>query len=279
MPELPEVETIVRGLAACLPGRKIEGAAVSQPAVLRTPAHRFLNALRGAEVLELRRLGKFILIRMRAASRLRGREFWWIIHLGMTGQLILAPASEHAPPHTHAWFELGDESLRYTDTRRFGRMEITAPGSLELPARLARLGPDPLRIAEQEFAFRLKTRKARLKAVLLDQSFLAGIGNIYADEMLFRAGLHPAATASRLSSPRVAALWRAMREVLEEAVVLGGSSISDYLDSTGAAGSFQEQHRVYGRAGEACVQCGRRLKRLIIAGRGTTFCPHCQHKR
>lgn len=287
MPELPEVETIVRGLAVRLAGRRIAEVAVTQPSILRTPAPEFIRTMQGAQVREVRRFGKHILMRMDAgpnsprATRPSPLAFWWIVHLGMTGQLILSPSSRAARPHTHAWFELDSgESLRYTDIRRFGRMEITRPAAEpRLPARLERLGPDPLEIGQQEFVRRLRARNARLKALLLDQSFLRGLGNIYADESLFRAGLHPAAAGARLSPARAAQLWRAVRRVLREAIACGGSSISDYLDANGEAGFFQVRHRVYGRAGEPCVNCGTRLHRAIIAGRGTAWCPRCQRKR
>lgn len=199
----------------------------------------------------------------------------------MTGQLVLEASSQPARPHTHACFELGGgETLRYTDIRRFGRMEVTPPSAQpRLPARLERLGPEPLEITEQAFIQRIRARKARLKALLLDQRFLRGLGNIYADESLFLAGLHPAAIGARLSAARAAQLWRAMREVLEQAIAHGGSSISDYVDADGETGWFQILHRVYGRSGEPCSTCGRKLRRAIIAGRGTTYCPHCQRKR
>ncbi len=283
MPELPEVETIVRGLRARLPGRRIQEVAVTQPSILRTPAARFVRALEGAEVREVSRFGKHIVMRMQAvrsrrAARGSPLSFFWIVHLGMTGQLIVSPSAQPALPHTHAWFELDrEESLRYIDIRRFGRMEITEPSAQPvLPARMERHGPEPLEISEQEFIERLRSRKARLKALLLDQRFLRGVGNIYADESLFRAGLHPAALASRLSPARAGRLWHAVREVLQEAIAHGGSSISDYVDASGQAGWFQESHRVYGRGGEPCLCCGARLRRAIVAGRGTAWCPRCQ---
>ncbi len=265
MPELPEVETIVRGLRRCLPGRRITGVALTQPRVLRTPAIAIEAAVTGARIQSVERRGKFILLRLR-----KHEPFWLVIHLGMTGQLICEPAANPHPPHTHALFEMDNGTvLRYTDIRQFGRLELAA-------ARLVKLGPDPLEISEAEFVQRLRTRAARVKALLLDQHFLAGLGNIYADEALFRAGVRPAAIGRRLSRLRAARLWRAVREVLEEAIAHGGSSISDYLDSEGRAGAFQERHRVYGRADEPCLNCASRLRRTIVAGRGTTYCPRCQ---
>lgn len=325
MPELPEVETIVRGLRACLPGRRIRQVGLSRAArarILRTPAREFVRALEGASVADVRRYGKHILLRMaRAGGRKADTQpgslsshFWWIVHLGMTGQLICEPSGREAPLHTHVWFELdvapasqppprraqnrdvpgtpepartGGNAcptvLRYTDIRQFGRMEIAAlreeaPGDGSLPPRLERLGPDPLAISEAEFARRLRARKASVKALLLDQRFLRGLGNIYADECLFRAGLHPAASARRISPRRAASLWRAMRAVLQEAIAHGGSSVSDYRDARGRPGAFQQRHLVYGRADQPCLRCGARLRRAVVAGRGTTFCPCCQRR-
>ncbi len=272
MPELPEVETIVRGLGACLPGRRITRAVFRQPRVLLTPAPQMSRALAGATVTAVERFGKHIVLRMTG----RSGPFCFLAHLGMTGQLVCEARSRRPRPHTHAWLELADhgEVLRYTDIRQFGRLEI-APG---LPPRLARLGPDPLAIDEEEFARLLRARSARVKALLLDQHFLRGLGNIYADEALFRAGVRPAAPGSRISRPRVSALWHSIRSVLQEAIAHGGSSVSDYVNAGGRAGAFQNLHRVYGRAGQACLSCGARLRRALVAGRGTTFCPRCQRR-
>ncbi len=298
MPELPEVETIVRGLRACLPGRRIERAVVTPAAaanILRTPAAEFVRALEGASVVAVQRYGKHILLRMAAptASQSRGQhrparrspQFWWIAHLGMTGQLVCEPSSRPTPPHTHARFELqadpaggAGDVLRYTDIRQFGRMELAAWNENGLPARLEQLGPDPLEITEEEFLRRLRARAARVKSLLLDQRFLRGLGNIYADECLFRAGLRPSAQARRISRARAAALWHAMRSLLEEAIAHGGSSVSDYVDASGQAGVFQNLHQVYGRAGQTCLRCGAALRRTLVAGRGTTFCPRCQRR-
>ena len=304
MPELPEVETIVLGLRARLPGRRIERVVVSEAAsarILRTPAPEFARALEGARVVAIRRYGKHILLRMAADDRGRFEQggFWWVVHLGMTGQLVCEPPQQALPRHTHAWFELepkrkgaaqrdGGEGgrtggsrrvLRYTDIRQFGRMEIVAAnGRTRLPPRLEQLGPDPLAIPESEFARRLRQRTARVKALLLDQRFLRGLGNIYADECLFRAGLHPAARARRVSPQRAAALWRAIRWVLQQAIARGGSSVSNYLDARGQAGTFQQLHQVYRRAGRPCLRCGATLRRLLVAGRGSTVCPRCQRR-
>jgi len=278
MPELPEVETIVRGLRACLPGRRVEEVVVTQPAILRTPLAQFADTLTGARITAVTRHGKHVLLELSRRSR-AGARAWWIVHLGMTGQFICARDGQNHPPHTHAWFPLeGGDVLRYTDVRRFGRMEATSEGAGGIPAVLAALGPDPLEIDAADFAARLRARDARVKALLLDQRFLRGMGNIYADETLFRAQVHPAAAGRRLSRARALRLWAAMREVLAEAIERGGSSISDYVDAGGRPGSFQDLHRVYGRTGEPCVTCGARVRRSIVAGRGSAWCPRCQKK-
>ncbi len=304
MPELPEVETIVRGLRTCLPGRRIARVMVGPAAaahILQTPPAEFVQALEGASVVAIQRYGKHILLRMAPGERGRFEQtgFWWVVHLGMTGQFVCEPSWHELPRHTHACFELepiqkiapnkpADEGrraqmarqvLRYTDIRQFGRMEIFAPdGNNALPPRLERLGPDPLAISESEFVRRMGQRTGRVKSLLLDQHFLRGLGNIYADECLFRAGVHPAACARRVSARRVAALFCATRSVLEEAIARGGSSVSNYLDALGQTGTFQQFHQVYRRDGQPCRRCGATLRRLLVAGRGSTFCPRCQRR-
>ena len=275
MPELPEVETIVRGLRACLPGRRIQAVTIRQPAILKTPPRRFIGCLLGAVIKDVRRFGKHILLRM--GRRGEDRTCWLIVHLGMTGQLVVEPTRRAARRHTHAWLELeGGESLRFIDPRRFGRLRVTS--GEDLPEELSRLGPEPLEIGAEDFVRRVRSRAAGMKSLLLDQRFLRGVGNIYADETLFRAGIHPATPGRRISPKRAKNLWRAMRRVLQEAIALGGSSVSNYVDAAGQPGGFQFRHRVYGRAGQPCVNCGARLRRAIIAGRGTAWCPKCQRK-
>jgi len=275
MPELPEVETIVRGLRSRLAGRRVVRARIAHPGILKARAAALTARLEGATVREVRRFGKHILLRL--GRRGQAGNYWLIVHLGMTGQLVVEPRQRAARRHTHAWLELaGGESLRYIDPRRFGRLWVT-PGE-DLPEELSRLGPEPLEIGEEDFVRRVRSRAARMKSLLLDQRFLRGVGNIYADETLFRARIHPATPGRRISPKRAKNLWRVMRQVLEEAIALGGSSVSDYVDAAGQPGGFQFQHRVYGRAGQPCVDCGARLLRAIIAGRGTAWCPKCQRK-
>jgi formamidopyrimidine-DNA glycosylase len=189
------------------------------------------------------------------------------VHLGMTGKLLLDGTKD---THTHGTFVLDRGVLLYDDPRQFGRILWNAD--------LQRLGPEPLDITLQDFAARLRSRKARVKALLLNQRFLAGLGNIYVDESLAIAGIHPLAIASRVSASKAAALHQAVREVLTLAIEHGGSSISDYVDANGNRGWFQTLHRVYGREGEPCLTCGTPIRKIIVAQRGTHYCPRCQRR-
>ena len=262
MPELPEVETIVRGLAPRLLHRRIQHIELTQPRVLIGDVSRAA----GFTVTALRRRGKHIILDLRRSNR----SAHLVIHLGMTGQLLLDGTPER---HTHAVFQLDRGlTLLYNDTRQFGRLEFAE----RLPARLARLGPDPFKLEEGEFVRRFRSRRSMAKSLLLNQAFLSGLGNIYADEALFRARIHPRASSDRLQPKRVSGLYRAIIEVLAEAIRQGGSSISDYVGSDGRLGSFQFRHNVYQRTGLPCLACGTTIRRIIVASRGTHFCPKCQ---
>jgi formamidopyrimidine-DNA glycosylase len=191
------------------------------------------------------------------------------VHLGMTGKLLL---DSEPGPYSRAVFELNEGLLVYDDVRHFGRIEWSA----SLLERAAALGPDALDISLQAFQKLLRSRRARVKPLLLNQRFLRGMGNIYTDEALFEARIHPRAMASSLSRERAARLHRAMVDILETAIRLKGSSISDYVDANGEKGSFQMQHQVYGRAGEPCPICGTAIRRIVVGQRGTHYCPKCQ---
>ncbi len=208
----------------------------------------------------MKRRGKFILITLDQGIL--------AIHLGMTGKLLLDGAEGE---HTHGVFTLDELVLLYDDPRQFGRIEWS-------PARVNKLGPEPLEIGLEEFVRRLRGRKTKVKPLLLNQAFLAGMGNIYVDEALFLAGIHPLATASRLSAARAARLYQTTREVLTLAIEHRGSSISDYVDAEGRRGNFQLLHRAYGREGEPCVNCGAAIKKIVVGQRGTHFCPRCQKR-
>ncbi len=262
MPELPEVETVVRSVAAHLAGRKILNARFTSRFV--TPGNRseLARKLAGRRVESVRRRGKFIVMALDRGTL--------TVHLGMTGKLLV---EGDADQHTHGVFTLDEGLLLYHDPRQFGRIEF----SEHAPKRVAKLGPEPLEIGLEDFRTRLR-RKARIKALLLNQTFLAGIGNIYADESLFASGIHPLAVASRLSAARAEKLYQAIRSILQQAIRLGGSSISDYVNARGERGWFQMEHQVYGREGDPCVHCGRPVRKILVAQRGTHYCPHCQKK-
>ena len=260
MPELPEVETVVRSVAPYLTGRRIVSAAFTSRFV--TPGNRAKLAERvaGRTIRQVRRRGKFIVVTL--------DQGLLSIHLGMTGKLLMdGPAGAH----THGVFTLDRGTLLYDDPRQFGRIEWS-------PKRIEKLGPEPLEIGLEEFVQRLRSRKSRVKPLLMNQSFLAGLGNIYVDEALFTAGIHPLAIASRISEARAAKLHQAIQEILRLAIEHRGSSISDYVDADGQRGFFQVMHRVYGRGGEPCLKCGTPVRRIVVGQRGTHFCPRCQKR-
>jgi formamidopyrimidine-DNA glycosylase len=260
VPELPEVETVVRSLAPHLTGRRILSATFSSKFVTPGNRRKLAARLAGRSIQSVKRRGKFILITLDQGIL--------AVHLGMTGKLLLEGAESE---HTHGVFTLDEGVLLYDDPRQFGRIEWS-------PARVNKLGPEPLEIGLEEFVRRLRGRKTKVKPLLLNQAFLAGMGNIYVDEALFLAGIHPLATASRLSAARAARLYQTMREVLTLAIEHRGSSISDYVDAEGQRGNFQLLHRAYGREGEPCVDCGAAIKKIVVGQRGTHFCPKCQKR-
>jgi formamidopyrimidine-DNA glycosylase len=273
MPELPEVETVVRGLRKSLPGRTIREVRLGKTDFIDDPVS-LSQALPGRRISAVTRLGKFVCIELAPEnSTVEGLNL--VIHLGMTGQLTVKHPADQVAPHTHCFFALDDRcELRYTDIRRFGRMLIVPDTRIE--AFRDRLGADPLKITLEEFSARFGSRRSRVKALLLDQGVLSGVGNIYADESLFRARLHPARIAANLEPAQLAALHRAVREVLADAIHLRGSSVSDYLDSEGKRGGFQLRHRVYQRESKPCLRCREKIRRVIVAGRSSHFCPRCQ---
>jgi formamidopyrimidine-DNA glycosylase len=276
MPELPEVETVVRGLRAALPGRRILDVRLGKTDFIDDPV-ALEESLPGARIVEVSRVGKFIRLELLRGgpAAIADQRLYLYVHLGMTGQLTLRERGYPVAPHTHGFFALDDgRELRYTDIRRFGRIRLVG-ASLAAGFR-SLLGSEPLEITLEEFRARFGGRRARIKALLLDQGVLRGLGNIYTDESLFRARIHPARLASKLTESQMAALYHAVREILTAAIRLRGSSISDYVDSEGNRGEFQRLHRVYQREGKPCVRCAAKIRRVIVAGRSSYFCPHCQ---
>ena len=273
MPELPEVETVARGLQSDLPGRRILSVRLGKTDFIEDPA-ALERELPGSRVESVRRHGKFMLIELRPSDS-TAANFSLQVHLGMTGRMVVTPPDAPIPPHTHVILALDDgREVRYTDPRRFGFMRIVEGGARE--ALLAKVGLDPLAATESDFQTKISNRRARIKALLLDQHIFGGMGNIYTDESLWRARIHPKRLGANLTGPEIHRLFRAMRQVLTEAIGLRCSSISDFVDSYGLSGDFQSKHRVYDREGKKCFRCGTPIKRAIVAGRSSYFCPKCQ---
>jgi formamidopyrimidine-DNA glycosylase len=276
VPELPEVETVARGLRERLIGRAIAGAWLSgKPLRMLVPIDRaaLVRAVRNARVTAVRRRGKYLLMDLSTEATL----LW---HLGMSGQLALAAAATPRPAHTHVALALDRaEELRFRDPRRFGWLAIYPQAEVAGSAELRALGPDPLdgSFTREVLAAALRaTRGANIKAFLLDQRRIAGVGNIYASEALFVAGIHPRRKAASLTVARAARLHDAIVEVLETAVKNRGTSFRDYVDAEGWLGENQNHLRVFMRAGQPCPRCGARLRRLTQQARSTFYCPQCQ---
>jgi formamidopyrimidine-DNA glycosylase len=276
MPELPEVETVARGLQLEIAGRRILTVTLGKTDFIDEPA-LLERELPGRRIRAVERYGKFLLLRLANGGETTkpGEESALLVHLGMTGLLMPRLVSEPHAKHTHVVMLLDDgRELRYIDARRFGRMAYLAGEGLQ--AELRRFGADPLESGLEEFAKSIQGRRARIKALLLDQHVLRGVGNIYADESLWKAKIHPAHLGARLERAQVEKLYRALQEILHKAIALRGSSISDFLDAEGLPGDYQRHHRVYDREGKACARCKTPIRRVIVAGRSSYFCPNCQ---
>jgi formamidopyrimidine-DNA glycosylase len=287
MPELPEVETVARGLRQSILGRRIVSVTLGKTDFIDDPV-ALEQHLPGRQISAVERYGKFMLLRVvppeqlesfvsnacRATNgdRVTGSL---LVHLGMTGHIAPFPAAKPHDKHTHVCFLLDDgRELRYTDARRFGRMAYLEGSALE--EELQEFGADPLVVSVKDFVALVRRHRARIKALLLDQGVLRGVGNIYADESLWRAKIHPALLGAQLTTKQAKKLHRALQDILEKAIVLRGSSISDFLDADGEPGEYQRRHRAYGREGKRCYRCGNSIRRAIVAGRSSYFCPRCQ---
>ena len=302
MPELPEVETIARGLHGRVTGDTIESVWLgSKSEPLKSPAAEIVATLESCRIAGVRRVGKHIVFDLESAgvgrapspakvlSRPRSRQSGkrpagggarptqknphpaaqWIVHLGMTGRMVVCPPQSEMAKHTHLVAKLASgRELRFVDPRRFGRLSV-AHG-------FEAAGSEPLEVPLDRFVSLFRGRKTPIKSALLNQKLLRGVGNIYADESLFRAGIRPRRRASSLTHADLRRLYPAVQAVLREAIALGGSSVSDYVDADGEEGFFQLQHRVYGREGEPCLVCKTPIKRVVIAGRSSHYCPKCQ---
>jgi formamidopyrimidine-DNA glycosylase len=284
MPELPEVETIARGLAARVTGDVIESVWIGgKPEPLKSPARVMVRTLQGARIARVRRVGKHVVFDLsrrapsrrssvvgRRPSRRNAEEHaQWIVHLGMTGNLVVCAPGAELAKHTHAIVRLASgKEIRFVDPRRFGRLAVhrdfRAPGS------------EPLDLGVEIFSKLFRGRKTPIKSALLNQKLLSGVGNIYADEALFRAGIRPRRRAASVTRNDLRRLYEALQQVLNEAIAAGGSSVSDYVDAAGNEGLFQLEHRVYQRTGEPCLVCRTPIKRVVLAGRSAHYCPKCQ---
>lgn len=283
MPELPEVETIARGLAKRVTGDVIESVWLgSKKEPLKSPAAEIARTLENAEIQGVRRMGKHIVFDLRrdayaalrrgsAGKNARATTAQWIVHLGMTGQMLVCSPDAEIKKHTHAIAKLSSgRELRFVDPRRFGRLSVARNGDFDAT------GVEPLDIDLNTFISLFRGRKTPIKSALLNQKLLRGVGNIYADEALFRAGIRPRRRAATLTRDQLTKLFAAVQEVLNEAIRAGGSSVSDYVGADGEEGLFQLEHRVYGREGEPCLHCKTPIKRVVIAGRSSHYCPRCQ---
>jgi formamidopyrimidine-DNA glycosylase len=295
MPELPEVETVARGVDKRVRGDRIAEvwfASHRQP--FKTPAAKQAKGLEGCSFLEVHRVGKHIVCELGPAencnSSLRQKSHrkdvrtelgktepaaaQWIVHLGMTGRLLVTTPEAPVAKHTHARLRLeSGRELRFVDPRRFGRLEFR---DLNKEKGFVAPGAEPLEIGADEFAALFHGRKLAIKLALLNQNLMAGVGNIYADESLFHAGIRPRRMAGRLTRDELERLRQALKTVLRQAIRLGGSSVSDYVDADGVKGFFQLEHCVYQRDGMPCRKCGTIIRRIVLGGRGTHYCPQCQ---
>ncbi|HXB62332.1 MAG TPA: bifunctional DNA-formamidopyrimidine glycosylase/DNA-(apurinic or apyrimidinic site) lyase [Acidobacteriaceae bacterium] len=268
MPELPEVETVANGVNIRVAGESIVSVWMSdKPQTFKSPREEVEKVLTGSRIERVHRVGKTIVCDLVRADRSKAN---WLVHLGMTGRLLVSHAEIEVPKHTHLIASLSSgKEIRFVDARRFGRISV---------AESAYLGPgkEPLQIGPAEFTALFAGRKTPIKAALLNQKLLHGVGNIYADESLFRAGIRPKRQAGRLAKDELKRLHTGLKSVLKHAIKLGGSSVSDYVDAEGVRGFFQLQHRVYMRTGEPCLVCKTPIKKITIGGRSTHFCPKCQ---
>ncbi|QQE78011.1 DNA-formamidopyrimidine glycosylase [Alicyclobacillus sp. SO9] len=272
MPELPEVENVKRSLESLVVGKTIKSVYVGLPRIIRTPDDvlRFQAELAGCTIKAVARRGKYLIFEV--------PPFQLVSHLRMEGQYRFVEGNEEIAPHTHVIFHFTDGSeLRYRDVRQFGTMDLVSEGG-PLPKGLSLLGPEPFDEALTPAVFYqiLHTRKAPVKAVLLNQECLAGLGNIYVDEALFAAEIHPARTAEKVTKRQAEKLLKEIQIVLEKAIAAGGSSIRTYVNGYGRHGGFQLQLEVYARDGQPCRRCGSLIEKTRVAGRGTHYCPQCQ---
>lgn len=272
MPELPEVETIARGLESRVAGDQILSVWIgSRKQPLKSSAAKISATLTGARILRVHRMGKHIVLDLAGGKSAKRAESQWIVHLGMTGRMLVCEPEAESVKHTHLLASLASgRELRFIDARMFGKLAVVTPATFD-PG-----GVEPLAADLETFVGLFRGRKTPIKSALLNQKLLRGVGNIYADEALARVGIRPKRRAAAISRADLGRLLEAVQAVLREAIQLGGSSVSDYVGADGEEGFFQLQHRVYGREGEPCLVCGAAIRRVVIGGRSSHFCPKCQ---
>lgn len=286
MPELPEVESVARALRAALVGKVCTGVRVRFPGVVAPSPAALRRAMLGRQLQAVHRHGKYLILTFEqpdASSQSRGTlvadrddgPSYVMLHLRMTGQVLLG--SSAGDPHVHLELDFAGLAVHYRDIRKFGRWTVV--DHPRWPACLHHVGPDMLDISRRAWIDAVADRRAPLKAVLLDQGVAAGLGNIYADEALFRARVHPLARPCDLSPDVLGAVWRAARAVLRLAIDHGGTTFMNFADFHGQPGNFRRKLRVYGRSGEPCRACGTAISRIVVAGRSTHFCPQCQRRQ
>ena len=275
MPELPEVESVAQELRTRLGGCVIAGIRESPLMAIEGAGSAPGNGLVGATVGSISRKGKTLVIGLNQGQE-KAETGYLLWHLGMSGQLFVAAVDTPIAVHTHVRLMLDDgcRELRYRDPRRFGRIRWVLPEKLE--AELARMGPDVRSMPAESFLKALKGRRGAIKSLLMNQRILSGLGNIYTDESLFAARIHPTTPAGWIPPPKALSLYRAVQRVLREAIKKGGTTFRDHINSQGRPGSFQGRLRVYGRRGKGCRRCGEKIRRVIVGGRSSHFCPACQ---
>jgi formamidopyrimidine-DNA glycosylase len=276
MPELPEVETVLRGLRKRAIGRRIVAVEVFHPGIIDGDSEDFISQLEGRTAVAVQRKGKVLAVEMAGANR--RDSVYFIFRLGMTGQVTIQPVDAPLESHTHVRmrFQSEKEELRFRDVRRFGRLSCLT--NVEFNALFAGLGPDAQQATEDEFLRAMRGRRGAIKSWLLNQQGISGLGNIYADEALFEAGIHPLAQPAHVSPAAARRLYRAVQKVLKRAVNLQGTTFRDYVDIEGRPGNFHQRLRVYQKTGNPCPRCGATIRRIIIAGRSSHFCPRCQRR-
>lgn len=273
MPELPEVETVRRTLEEQAAGKEIIGIEIFMAKIIKMPSiEEFRRQIIDKTIIKVDRRGKYLLVRLSGDMTL-------VVHLRMTGQLIYCPQEQEIIKHTHIIFNLNNAyHLRYIDQRQFGTLNLAANQEVANLSGIRTLGPEPL---EGEFSKEyldnyLTNKKTKIKALLLDQTFVAGLGNIYADEALFTAGIHPERLAGTLNSSEKSRLYMAIKEVLAEGIKYRGTTLKDYVDAEGKRGGFQNRLKSYGREGKPCVVCGNNIIKKKVGGRSSSYCPNCQ---